>query len=153
MAAPALRNIATPQHRSSTTNTASTPALQAQHPHQQQQQHDQHIISTSNCTRGTLVTQRQHGAEPQNSSPHITSASAHRHSQAPFRSKLVPMPQYADSPNPSRLFNSAASAMNAAGASFAPHRRSPVLRRPRPRAHDRVVSRRFAALHRVAPHR
>lgn len=79
MAAPALRNIATPQHRSSTTNTASAPALQAQHLHQQQQQHDQHIISTSNCTRGALVTQRQHGAEPHRlTSPALQLTDTHR---------------------------------------------------------------------------
>ena len=142
------RHTAAPQQHdqysisTSTTSTASAPAATAARPahHQHQQLHSRRPRHPAPARRRT-------------SSPHITSASAHRHSQAPFRSKLVPMPQYADSPNPSRLFNSAASAMNAAGASFAPHRRSPVLRRTRPRAHDRVVSRRFAALHRFAPHR
>ena len=142
------RHTAAPQQHdqysisTSTTSTASAPAATAARPahHQHQQLHSRRPRHPSPARRRT-------------SSPHITSASAHRHSQAPFRSKLVPMPQYADSPNPSRLFNSAASAMNAAGASFAPHRRSPVLRRTRPRAHDRVVSRllpRCIASHRIA---
>jgi len=142
------RHTAAPQQHdqysisTSTTSTASAPAATAARPahHQHQQLHSRRPRHPSPARRRT-------------SSPHITSASAHRHSQAPFRSKLVPMPQYADSPNPSRLFNSAASAMNAAGASFAPHRRSPVLRRTRPCAHDRVVSRllpRCIASHRIA---